>query len=208
MTGKGRNSFGIRYPNGGPPRLVDTLRGILDALDALRIQQSAEIFSSVTATGTTLTLRRAVAGPRGGGASAGPYPFDVELIPVDEDEQTAIVRPGTINGLLATNYLDTFPLDPENVYYLVANITTADGEITAYTLSFDSSAPAGIPTAVGLPPTSFTYLLGIVNLTTWFRTIGLGSLVATSVEAFRVSKTSPAPGTLPYEIWYTWQLGV
>ncbi len=143
--------------------------------------------------------------PGGGGAPATAYPFDVTF-DTSGDPRDTFVRPGTINGVLPSNYDDVFSLAAVGVHYLVLTVTASDGEIASAVLSFDGSPPAGIPTIQGQPPTSFAYLLGVVVDLTWYRTIGPGSLAAAGLEVFRVSKTAPAPGTLPYDIWYTWNI--
>lgn len=141
--------------------------------------------------------------PGGGGTPPTELPFDVSFDTAGDPRDT-FVRPGTINGVLPTNFDDTFSLAASGVYYLVLNVTASDGEIASATLSFDGSPPAGIPTLQGQPPTAFAYLLGVVVDLVWYRTIGNGSLAAAGSEVFRVSKTSPSPGTLPYDIYYTW----
>lgn len=140
-----------------------------------------------------------------GGGGSSPLPFDVDLSGSGASV-TAFFFPGTINGLLPTNYTDTFTLDDSLVYFATLSVTASDGEIASCTLSFPTSAPAGIPTVLGQPPTTFDYLLGIVALGVWYRTIGDGSLTAVGQEMFRIDKASPAPGTLPYEIYYSWAI--
>lgn len=140
----------------------------------------------------------------GGGSSA--QPFDVELSGSGAS-MSAVVLPGTINGILPTNYDATFtPLDDTLVYFVTLSVTANDGEIASALLSFPTAAPAGIPTVLGEPPTTFDYLLGIVALGVWYRTLGPGSITAVGQEMFRIDKTAPAPGTLPYEIYYSWAL--
>jgi hypothetical protein len=143
--------------------------------------------------------------PPGGGTVATAYPFDVTFDTAGDPRDT-FVRPGTINGVLPTNYSDIFSLAASGVYFLVLTVTASDGEIASAVLSFEVSPPAGIPTIQGQPPTTFEYLLGVVIDLVWYRTIGPGSLAAAGLEVFRVSKTAPAPGTLPYDIYYTWSI--
>lgn len=139
-----------------------------------------------------------------GGSAATEYPFDVTF--TGSGTITASVRPGTVNGLLPTNYASTFALDETLVYYAILTITASDGEIASAVISFSLTPPVGIPTVLGQPPTTFEFLFGIVSLGVWFRTIGLGSLTAEGYEVFRIDKTAPAPGTLPYEIYYSWAM--
>lgn len=148
-----------------------------------------------------------------GGGSAGPFPFDaiLEPDPVTMGNTLATFLPGVINGLLPSNYASSFSLSPSSTYFAIISCTASNGQITAASLSFGSSPPAAIPTNMGQPPLSFDFLLGIVITdglggATWSRIIGDGSLAAAGAEAFRTDKATPVPGTLPYDIWYTWNL--
>lgn len=141
-----------------------------------------------------------------GGGGSDLQPFDV-VLSGSGASMSAVVRPGTLNGILPTNYDTIFtPLDDSLVYFVTLSATATDGEIGTCTLSFPTTAPAGIPTNLGQPPTAFDYLLGVVSLGVWFRAIGPGSLTAVGQEMFRIDKVSPAPGTLPYEIYYSWAM--
>lgn len=139
--------------------------------------------------------------PPGGSGGSTAFPFDVNISGTD-----ATVVPGTINGLIPTNYADTFTIANPGTYYVTLSVTATDGQLGSATLSFAASPPAAVPVVQGQPPTTFDYLLGVVVDGVWFRVIGPGSLAAAGAEVFRVSKTSPAPGTLPYDIWYTWNI--
>lgn len=142
-----------------------------------------------------------------GGGGGGPYPFDVSFVPLGAGTQTASVRPGSVNNLIPSNYLDTYAQNTTGTqYFLVADVTVTDAAVTGVALTFGTSAPTGIPVALAAPPTSFQILIGVVIEGKWYRIIGNGSLDCTSVEAFRVSATSPSPGTLPYDIYYTWSV--
>jgi hypothetical protein len=145
--------------------------------------------------------------PAGGGSSSPVYPFDV----ISAGTSVFSFQAGTINGLLPTNYAATFTLSLNTTYYPKLSLTANNGQITAATLSFPTTAPSAIPTNMGQPPTSFDFLLGLLLTNgsgggTWYRTIGPGSLSAAGQESFRTTKVSPAPGTLPYDIWFTWTI--
>jgi len=140
----------------------------------------------------------------GGGGAAGPYPFDMTFTALGGGSYTAAILPGTINGIIPSNFATTYTINNTTVYYLILNVTVSGGAVTAATLSLSTTPPTGIPVNMGQPPLSFEYLLGVVVDATWYRTIGNGSLTATAEDVYHVSKTSPAPGTLPYDIYYTW----
>jgi hypothetical protein len=140
------------------------------------------------------------------GGDSGPYPFDVDLVAAAPGTSDATIRPGTINGLVPSGILSVTNLDDTLSYYLILSVTAADGQITGASIAFNTVAPSPIPATIDEPPLTFDYVIGMVVLGEWFRTIGNGSLFAAAEEAYRVSKTAPAPGTLPYEIWFTWAL--
>ena len=117
------------------------------------------------------------------------------------------LAPGTINGLLPTNYNSVFTVSATATFFVVLSVTASSGELASATINFNSSPPAAVPVNMGPNPHSlFDYLLGILVNGIWYRTIGPGGLAAAGAEVFRASKLSPAPGTLPYDIYYTWNL--
>jgi len=140
----------------------------------------------------------------GGSGTSGPYPFDVEI--TGTGTITCSVRIGVLNNIIPSDFTDTYAFADNVTRYLVLTATATDGAITGCSLSMETTAPAVMSTLQGSPPVSFTLLLGLVVNAVWYRTIGNGSLFATPAEAFRISKTSPAPGTLPYDIYYTWAI--
>jgi hypothetical protein len=141
----------------------------------------------------------------GGSGSAVVYPFDV----ISAGTSSFTVQPGTMSGLLPSNYANTFTLTPSTTYYLVLNCTASSGQIASAALNFAASAPAAIPVNMGQPPTSFSFLVGILITNgagggTWFRCIAPGSLFAIGALQYQTNKASPSPGTLPFDNWYTW----
>lgn len=160
--------------------------------------------------GLNKRLRFTFENPSGGvagGVATGPFPFDVSFGPgSDGSHSAATIRPGTVNGLVPANILVIADLENSTDYYLVISATVAAGEITGCTIAFTTTAPGAIVPTLGEPPLTWDYVVGMVIDATWFRTIGNGSLFATPEEVFRVSKVAPAPGTLPYDIYYTWSI--
>ena len=141
----------------------------------------------------------------GGSSPAAAYPFDV----ISAGTSSFTVQPGTMSGILPTNYNNTFTLSLSTTYYLVLNCTASSGQIASAALQFASSAPSAIPVNMGQPPTSFSFLVGILITNgagggQWFRCIAPGSLFAIGALQYQTNKASPAPGTLPFDNWYTW----
>lgn len=191
----------------GVPILANDWNTILALFQCLDISGGPGIQVSKTTRGITISFTGSI--PKfqggGGGGSVAVRPFDVSFSPNDDTHFNASIQPGTINGLIATGYgTDVSVLSSGTLYYLVITVTSTDGHVTGAALTFETTAPGAIPIQEGLPPTSFAYALGMVQDSIWYRTIGAGSLTAVGQEMFRTSKTSPDPGTLPYDIHYTW----
>lgn len=181
-------------------------RAVVECLRSLEPQAGSGVKILRTSRGALIVADPVRGGVKQAG-SKGLYPFDVTLVDlVVGTSKTASIRPGSINNLIPSNYTTTYPLLNSTTYYLVLSVTVTAGVVTGATLSMPTTAPVGMPVALGAPPTAFTVLLGAVIAGAWYRTIGNGSLQATSAEAFRVSRSSPAPGTLPYDLYYTWGL--
>jgi hypothetical protein len=145
----------------------------------------------------------------GGGTTPPPatptiYPFDAIITDGGSGTVDIAIQPGTINGLLPTNWATTYNISNVVTRYLILSCSSSAGTITSCSLSLSSSPPSGIPNSMGTPPTAFDYLLGIIVNGVWFRAMGPDSLAAAGSEVYRVSKTAPAPGTLPYDSYYTW----
>lgn len=204
MRAAAQHTSPLAPARGTPTREFEFSRRITqleDLIESLGGGSAGEVLTKDTNDGFSF-----VWGPGGGGGGpSGPYPFDVELTG-SGSPLTASILPGTLNGLIPTNIFSTYPLAVPGTYYLVLAATAATGEIASCSLSMPTSPPVGIPTVMGEPPLSFDYLLGVVIDGVWFRTIGNGSLSAAGQEVFRISKASPAPGTLPYDIYYTWNI--
>lgn len=142
-----------------------------------------------------------------GTPSTGLGPFDLEFSPGGSPgDLTPFMRPGTVNSVIPSNYLSLPDISDTGAYYFVLSVTTLDGQIATASVALNGSPPAGIPVAMGVPPTAFDYLIGAVVDGVWFRAAPTGSLDAIPFETFRTGIINPTPGTLPYDIWYSWYL--
>ncbi len=134
-------------------------------------------------------------------------PFDLTFTPGGSPgDLTPSMRPGTINSVIPSNYLSIPDIADTGTFYFVLSVTTLNGQIATASVALNGSPPAGIPVTAGTPPTSFDYLIGVVQDGVWFRSAAAGSFIATPVDAFHAAIVSPAPGTLPYDIYYTWSV--
>lgn len=144
----------------------------------------------------------------GGGTPSDPLgPFDLTFTPgVAPGDLTPSMRPGTINSVIPSNYLSIPDFADTGTFYFVLSVTTLNGQVVSCTVALNGSPPAGIPVAAGTPPTSFDFLIGVVQDGVWYRSAPTGSFTATPLDVFHAAIVSPAPGTLPYDIYYSWAI--
>jgi hypothetical protein len=141
----------------------------------------------------------------GGGGGATPEPFDLSFTAGGSpSDLTPTMRPGTINSVIPSNYLSIPDFSDTGTFYFVLSVTALNGQIVSATVALNGSAPAGIPVTMGVPPTAFDFLIGVVQDGVWYRSAPAGSFTAVPFETFRAGITSPPPGTLPYDIYYSW----
>jgi hypothetical protein len=145
---------------------------------------------------------------RGGGAATERYPFDITLTDAGGGNSTATIWPGTINQLLPSNYLTGVTVSNTGTHFLVLDCTASDGEITAAPLAIESAAPPAITPTQGTPPVAFQVLVGIIIDGVAYKVWGNGSVTASAAESYRVDKGSPVPGSLPYDVFYTWEFSL
>lgn len=175
--------------------IMDAIRGLLrgDNISGpgLRKRQTSDgVVLTVTAEG-------------GGRSSRLPAPFDITI-----SGTKATFRAGTVNNVLPTNYLTGVTVPTTGTRYLILTVTTSSGQATSAVFSASSTAPTAIAPAAGIPPSTFTVLIGVLIDGTAVKVWGDGNIQALPVESFRVDKATPVAGALPYTIYYTWELSL
>lgn len=147
-----------------------------------------------------------------GGEDAVVPPFYVTATR-ENNQAKALVSPGLLNELLATNYTQAMtegiPLSSGGVILLDA---TTDGKtITSYKVDFKASITPTTPTSP-LAPMQFKWPIYIVEITgagsamsvTTHRLIGASSLIARAVETHR-EYANPSDLAVPgYVSYWTW----
>lgn len=197
------------YAKKGSPIEAAHFNAIIELLRSLDISGGPGISVKKSSNGTTISAKPGAGTPgaRVAVAVGELGALDVELGEgADASHVSATMIPGTINGFLITGYATPTELAIATTYYATLTITATDGEVTGAALTYETTAPGALPVLLGEPPTTFTFLIGIVTGGEWVRIVGPGSLSAVGTEVFRVSKTAPDPGTLPYDIYFSWLL--
>jgi hypothetical protein len=140
-------------------------------------------------------------------AVAPPQPFQVTLRPNPESETSVLasVWPGTVNGLLPTNYTVEATLSKTGDYYVILRCTCAGQQVTGVEIMAPTTQPepaAVIPNAL---PSTVDVLMAIVAQGTLFQ-IRTGNLTLAPSERFRQYKAEAEPGTLPWDSYWTWRV--
>ena len=183
----------------------DTLNRILRELESLRITRVVNGTFKKLPGGTEI-----VVAPQSGGSStpATRQPWDLiarvdpDAAPEENPPYLVTVRPGTLNGILPTNWDEEFECAGTGLHYAKAMIATDGAEISDVTIAIDSTPPLQPSPAQGqLPQTE--YLFGLFFEGTTYRLIGPGSIsLDSSLWMIATKDTAVAPGLSPYEFFY------
>ena len=188
---------------------AERLNKMVAAIRSLEIQPGTNVRVSRTTGGTT--LKASVPRQRGSGAASSSCPFRVSLTSTTAG-YTAVVKPGTINGLLATNYaqcaasnLSTLTGTTAAVRYVMIDADTDGKQLTSYDLTITSTAPAAPTPTTPLAPTTFTYPLAVVATSgIVYQLSPCNQLGAYVYESVRVAKTLSSAQDNAFDIYYYW----
>jgi hypothetical protein len=185
----------------------ETLNRILRELESLRITRVVNGTFKKLPGGTEI-----VVAPQsgGGGTPATIQPWDLiaqvdpDADPEDENPPYLVrVRPGTLNGILPTNWDIEEECAATGLFYAKAVIATDGEAITGVTIEIDASPPAvQEPVEFGIAA-SVEYLFGLFSEGAVYRVIGAGQIVLPT-RTWLVTSADPvaAPGESPYDIYY------
>jgi hypothetical protein len=187
----------------------ETLNRILRELESLRITRVVNGTFKKLPGGTEIVVAPQSGG--GGGTPATPQPWDL-LAQVDPDADPedptppylVRVRPGTLNGILPTNWDIEEECAGTGLFYAKAVVAT-DGEgITGVTIVINGTAPTvQAPQEFGIA-NPVEYLFGLFLEGSVYRVIGAGHITISPKLWLTTEKQSPpAPGELPFEQYFT-----
>jgi hypothetical protein len=175
--------------------IMDAIRGLARGDNLIR---GRDIMLRQTADGIVVGVEP------GSGRSTTVCPFDISLTVPSVGNLKATFRPGTINGLLPSNYLTGVTFSSASTQYLSLDCTVTNGAIVSAAFVAEGSQPGDITPTLGQPPASFKYLVALVANGTAYKILSCGNIQARPAEAFRLDRVSPTAGQLPYDIYYTW----
>jgi hypothetical protein len=186
-----------------------TLNDIRRELESLRITRVVNGTFRKLPGGTEIV----VAPQRGGGdtpATRQPWDLiarvDPDADPEDENPPYKIrVQPGTLNGILPSNWDEEFTAQPTDLHYAKAVIATDGEAVTGLSIEIDTSAPAIQEPQLFSVDSEIELTFGLFYEGQTFRVIAPGSLILSPVPYLVTDKASPQPGELAYQITYSLQ---
>jgi hypothetical protein len=113
------------------------------------------------------------------------------------------VQPGTLNGILPSNWDEEFECAGTGLYYAKAVIATDGEAITGATIAIDTTEPTvQEPQEFGIAA-EVEYLFGLFAEGAVYRVIGAGHIVLPN-RTWLVASAEPSasPGESPYDIYY------
>lgn len=186
---------------------ADKLNRILSEIKRNRPVVAAPLSARVTGDGTHISLSKL---PGGSGTPATPQPWDLiarvdpDADPEDENPPYLVrVRPGTLNGILPSNWDEEFECAGTGLHYAKAIIATDGEAVTGVTIEIDTTEPtAQEPQEFGIE-TEIEYLFGLFAEGQVYRVIGPGHItLLPQVWLVKDKNAAAAPGQFPYDIFY------
>lgn len=186
---------------------ADKLNRILAEIKRNRPVVAAPLSARVTGDGTHISIKQ----PPGGGSTTTRQPWDLiarvdpDANPEDENPPYLVsVQPGTLNGILPSNWDDEFTCAGTGLHYAKAVIATDGEAITGVTIQIDTTAPTVQEPQEFAIATEVQYLFGLFSEGAVYRVIGSGHITLPT-RTWLVTAAAPAaaPGESPYDIYYS-----
>jgi hypothetical protein len=194
-----------------PPNPASGPAASVAALERLR---QFAISSNVTSGGG---LRKAFGGgsvfsipetkrqrPSFGGAAT--YPFDLTLTDAGAT-YTGKFRPGTVNGLIPSNYLSLTGIAKTGTVYIGIVCTFSNAAVQTAVFAAGGTAPPAYLVTKNVPPTDLSILTHVVVDGAVYRVLGTNSITVAPIKAFETDKSGTlVPGERPVDYWYSYSV--
>jgi hypothetical protein len=178
---------------------ADKLNRILAEIKRNRPVVSAPLSARVTGDGTHISLGKL---PSSGGSVAAPQPWDIYTTQFENDVYTLKVRPGTLGGILPSNWDAEFTANKDELVYGKVVVTTDGRDISSVSIVIDAQAPLQQTPLAYQTPASVEYLFGLW-LNRNYRVASQGNIPFQPRVYMTLEKAStPAPGQSPYDLYY------
>lgn len=183
--------------------VLDLLKQILNFLRASRVLSINGVPGRESPNGTLFQI------PVGGSSTSGGSSRYVPWAPqfFTEGTDPSIVYKctfnlGALNDVAPSNWDTEHTLD-DLVYFVVLEVTTADGKVTGLEITIPTTAPTADSTAKDTPPTLFKIVLGVIGQTSGSM-IETKNLNAIAAEIYRESKSGTTVGEEAFSRWWRW----
>jgi hypothetical protein len=184
----------------------DKLNRILAEIKRNRPVVAAPLSARVTGDGTHISIKQSP----GGGTPITRQPWDLiaqvdpDADPEDETPPYLVrVQPGTLNGILPSNWDEEFECAGTGLHYAKAIIATDGEAITGVTIEIDTTEPDVQESVEFGIASEVQYLFGLFAEGAVYRVIGAGH-ISLATRTWLVTSADPAasPGESPYDIYY------
>lgn len=183
---------------------ADRLNSIVAEIKKNRPLPGRGIAVRQTGQGTAIDLATTVSNKSS--LIAQPWDLKAASDPANEGQYLVTVRPGTLNGILPSNWDEEFSCNSNSLYYAKAVIATDGEAITGVTIEIDAISPDPQTPVEFAIPSSVKYLFGLFAQGQVYRVIGDGHIDLFPTVWLVADKNPPAqPGELPYSVYYTLQ---
>jgi hypothetical protein len=157
-------------------------------------------------------------GGGGGGNACVPWTPKVNNIGTAEVPKYQVtLNAGTINGIISAAWSEPIPIpNPIGTYYVLAEVSLTDGQVTSIDYSLSATVPTGDelnPTGVNSLPSSIKIILvtifGVeVNEAPIVKACAVwsSSLYLESADIYHDPIENPKEGEAPYDIWYAYKV--
>jgi hypothetical protein len=185
---------------------ADRLNSILQEIKRNKPLPGRGITLRQEGLGVRVDLAASISGSSGTPATTQPWDLVAQVDPAAAPESPAYlvrVRPGTLNGILPTNWDIEQSCAATGLFYAKAVIATDGEAITGVTIEIDANPPTvQQPVEFGIA-TSVEYLFGLFSEGAVYRVISAGHIVLPT-RTWLVTSADPvaAPGESPYDIYY------
>jgi hypothetical protein len=191
---------------------ADRLNTILQEIKRNKPKGERGITVRQDGTGTYIGLAASL--PRGGGTSTPTtrQPWDLiarvdpDADPEDENPPYLVrVQPGTLNGILPSNWDIEESLPSTGLHYAKAVILTDGESVTDVSIEIDNNPPTVQEPQLFAVSSTIELTFGLFFEGQVFRTIAAGSIVVAPTPYLVTDKATPQPGELAFEITYSLQ---
>ena len=143
---------------------------------------------------------------RGGGGAVVAYPFDLELTDAG-GTFTGKFRPGTVNGLIPSNYASLTGISKTATVYIGVVCTLSNAAVQTAVMAAGASPPPAYQVTKNIPPTDLSILTHVIVAGVVYRVLGPSSISVVPVASFATDKTTTlVPGEKSTETWYTYSV--